>query len=209
MLDNEQSSHIRNLYLIEYNKINKSKRKQEITSKKEKLKLAFYYSLISIMVSVVSQYVIDIVFKLINKTPFKELFKVSFPWQIYYSVIISSAFIGLLKVYLPAKIISVVAVLISTIIYQTLAKITNQDVLTNEELIESIIADIFIIELILYIYGKLSNKNNKENEDQIENLLVITLSTSLIINISAFLSKNIYSILFNFNTSNDEEINEL
>ena len=130
----------------------------------------------------------------------KDLFKVSYPWQVYYSIVISSAFIGLLKAYLPPKLLTYAAVLISTIVYQTIARITGQATLTNEELIESIIADIFIVQLIIYVYSRLTSSNN--SADGVGNIFIATLSSSLVINVSSFLSKNAYSKLFNFKSSN-------
>ena len=87
--------------------------------------------MIAILVGIVSQYVIDVVFKLLNGTNLKDLFKVSYSWQVYYSIVISSSFIGLLKAYLPPKLLTYAAVLISTIVYQTIARITGQETLTN------------------------------------------------------------------------------
>ena len=204
MYDESQTSHIRRLCLIEYNEIQELKKRQ---SKRKRKELAFYYSMVAIMVSVVAQYVIDVVFKILRGENFKKWFKVTYPWQSYYAVVIASAFIGILKAYLPPKLLSISAVILTTIVYQTIAKITGLTTLTSEELIESIIADIFIVQLILYIYERLtSNKKNKKQENKeitsIGDIFVITLSTSLVINIASFLSKNAYNTLFNFGSSN-------
>lgn len=207
MYDKSQTSHIRRLCLVEYNEIQNLKKKQNKIKLREK---AFYYSLIAIMVGIVSQYVIDVLFKLINGTSFKDLFKVSYPWQVYYSIVISSAFIGYLKVYLPAKLLSISAVIITTIVYQTIAYITGEETLTSEELIESIIADIFIVQLIIYIYTRLrSDNNDSENsnkaDNELGNIFVVTLSSSIVINVASFLSKNAYSKLFGFKSSNSSQ----
>ena len=203
MYSEEQVSHIRSIYLIECNDIYNINKKRSI-NKGEKRQLAFYYCMIAILVGIVSQYVIDVVFKLLNGTNFKDLFKVSYPWQVYYSIVIFSAFIGFLKAYLPPKLLTYAAVLISTIVYQTIARITGQETLTNEELIESIIADIFIVQLIIYVYSRLTSSNNSSNNsvDGVGNIFIATLSSSLVINVSSFLSKNAYSKLFNFRSSN-------
>ena len=198
MYSDEQVSHIRSLCIIECNDIYNIMLKKSMI-KVKKRKLALYYSMIAILVGIVSQYVIDVVFKLLNGTNLKDLFKVSYPWQVYYSIVISSAFIGLLKAYLPPKLLTYAAVLISTIVYQTIARITGQEILTNEELIESIIADIFIVQLIIYVYSRLTSSNN--SADGVGNIFIATLSSSLVINVSSFLSKSAYSKLFNFRSS--------
>ena len=195
MYDKSQTSHIRRLCLVEYNEIQSLKKKQNKIKLREK---AFYYSLIAIMVGIVSQYVIDV------------LFKVSYPWQVYYSIVISSAFIGYLKVYLPAKLLSVSAVIITTIVYQTIAYITGEETLTSEELIESIVADIFIVQLIIYIYTRLRSDNNdgednNKADNELGNIFVVTLSSSIVINVASFLSKNAYSKLFGFKSSNSSQ----
>lgn len=204
MYDKAQTSHIRKLCLVEYNEIQNLKKKQNKIKLRDK---AFYYSLIAIIVGIVSQYVIDVLFKLINGTSFKDLFKVSYPWQVYYSIVISSAFIGYLKVYLPAKLLSISAVIITTVVYQTIAYITGEETLTSEELIESIIADIFIVQLIIYIYSKLRSESNSSSnsDDGVGNIFVVTLSSSLVINVASFLSKNAYSKLFGFRSSNSSQ----
>ncbi len=202
MYDDEQISHIRNLCLIEYNEMKENKNKQNSLNKYERRSLALYYSMISIMVAVVSQYVIDVIFKLLNKTNIKDLFKVTYPWQVYYSIVIASAFTGMLKVYLPSKLFAIAAVITTTIIYQTVAYLTGEETLTSEELVESIIADIFIVQLILYIINRLIGNSQNKTKNGIGNIFVVTLVSSIVINVASFLSKNAYSTLFNFRTNN-------
>lgn len=205
MYDEEQTMHIRSLCMQNYET-------RQITNKRkyrdrEKLrKKAFYLSLISMAIAVVSQYVIDVVFKIFNGRPFRDWFKVTYPWQIYYAAVISGAINGILVVYLPSKPFAIAAVIVATIVYQTLASLTNLTTLNSQQLTESIVRDVFIILVILYILNRISPKDEFGNskslfgnvleDDDLSHLFVVTLVGSVVINLSTFLGRLEYSAIF-------------
>lgn len=158
---------------------------------------ALITSMVGLIVAVAGLYIVDVFFNIIEKKSFKEIFNVRSPWQAYYASVIAGGINGILVVYLPPKIYSYAAVIILTLIYETLAGLTGLSTLNNEQLVRSIIRDLFIINLVLYILKKVTKKNlveqtkgqNDESYDEEEQvvfseLIDVTLLSSIILNLS-------------------------
>ncbi len=160
----------------------------EQRKKKEKKKNdAFLNLLVGMIVAVAGLYIVDIFFNIIMKKPFKEIFNVRSTWQAYYASIIAGGINGILVVYLPPKLYGTAAVIILTVIYETIAKMTGLSTLNNLELTQAIVRDIFLINIIFYIFGKFNDEetdDNAEEEIVLGELIDVTLVSSIIINLT-------------------------
>ncbi len=175
---------------------------QQIQNKKKK-NFAFLNSLVGMIVAVAGLYIVDVFFNIIMKKPFKEIFKVRSTWQAYYASIIAGGINGILVVYLSPKVYSTTAVIILTIIYETIAKMTGLTTLNNLELTRNIVRDIFLINLVLYIFNRLRNKEQEEQDDEIEDielgeLIDVTLISAIIINLTIVSSRLGINTIFGF-----------
>lgn len=200
MYDEEQMMHIR--YICSNMKVNNLNRKTQKKTKKEILSVCFLF----VIISVISQYAIDVISKILQKLPVSEWFKVTFSYKVYYAAVITAFINGLLSTKLNGKIFAISAVIVATTIYQTILYLTDEETQSNIELIYSIIRDIFLILLILYIVERLFEDSNKDrSQEQIDtnSAITVTIVSSIVINLATFLSRTAYSILDEFLFSNN------
>lgn len=200
MYDEEQMMHIR--YICSNMKVNNLNRKTQKKTKKEILSVCFLF----VIISVISQYAIDVISKILQKLPVSEWFKVTFSYKVYYAAVITAFINGLLSTKLNGKLFAISAVIVATTIYQTILYLTEEETQSNIELIYSIIRDIFLILLILYIVERLFEDSNKDrSQEQIDtnSAITVTIVSSIVINLATFLSRTAYSILDEFLFSNN------
>lgn len=200
MYDEEQMMHIR--YICSNMNVNNLNRKKQKKTKKEILSVCFLF----VIISVISQYAIDVISKILQKLPVSEWFKVTFSYKVYYAAVITAFINGLLSTKLKGKIFAISAVIVATTIYQTILYLTEEETQSNIELIYSIIRDIFLILLILYIVERLFEDSNKDrSQEQIDtnSAITVTIVSSIVINLATFLSRTAYSILDEFLFSNN------
>lgn len=155
--------------------------------KERKKNYAFLNFLVSMIVAVAGLYIVDVFFNILEKKSLKSIFNVRSTWQAYFASIIAGGINGILVVYLPSKIYGTAAVIILTVIYETIAKMTGLESLNNYELTQSIVRDIFLINIIFYVFNQFSdnNINNDDNEEVILGELIdVTLISSIIINLT-------------------------
>lgn len=200
MYDDEQMMHIR--YICSNMNVNNLNRKKQKKTKKEILSVCFLF----VIISVISQYAIDVISKILQKLPVSEWFKVTFSYKVYYAAVITAFINGLLSTKLNGKLFAISAVIVATTIYQTILYLTDEETQSNIELIYSIIRDIFLILLILYIVERLFEDSNKDrSQEQIDtnSAITVTIVSSIVINLATFLSRTAYSILDEFLFSNN------
>lgn len=200
MYDDEQMMHIR--YICSNMNVNNLNRKKQKKTKKEILSVCFLF----VIISVISQYAIDVISKILQKLPVCEWFKVTFSYKVYYAAVITAFINGLLSTKLNGKLFAISAVIVATTIYQTILYLTEEETQSNIELIYSIIRDIFLILLILYIVERLFEDSNKDRtQEQIDtnSAITVTIVSSIVINLATFLSRTAYSILDEFLFSNN------
>lgn len=200
MYDEEQMMHIR--YICSNMNVNNLNRKKQKKTKKEILSVCFLF----VIISVISQYAIDVISKILQKLPVSEWFKVTFSYKVYYAAVITAFINGLLSTKLNGKLFAISAVIVATTIYQTILYLTEEETQSNIELIYSIIRDIFLILLILYIVERLFEDSNKDRtQEQIDtnSAITVTIVSSIVINLATFLSRTAYSILDEFLFSNN------
>lgn len=200
MYDDEQMMHIR--YICSNMNVNNLNRKKQKKTKKEILSVCFLF----VIISVISQYAIDVISKILQKLPVSEWFKVTFSYKVYYAAVITAFINGLLSTKLNGKLFAISAVIVATTIYQTILYLTEEETQSNIELIYSIIRDIFLILLILYIVERLFEDSNKDRtQEQIDtnSAITVTIVSSIVINLATFLSRTAYSILDEFLFSNN------
>lgn len=190
MYDEEQTMHIRRICCEICRCPNKTKKKK---TKKEILSTCFLF----VIIAVISQYTIDVISKILQRLPVTEWFKVTFSYKVYYASVITAFINGLLSTKLSGKLFAISAVIVATTVYQTILYITNEDTQSNIELVYSIIRDIFLILLILYIIERLFDNNDKKSqeEQQTSDAITITIVASIVINLATFLSRSAYSII--------------
>lgn len=169
---------------------------QTTKKKKNKLKRAYISSLAGMIVAVAGIYIVNVIFNLLEKKKFNEIFRVTSSWQIYYAAIIAGGINGILVVFLKPELYRFAAVIIITIVYEVIAGLTGQTTLDNNGLVRAIVRDIFLIFFIIDLYKKLfKDYNNKpakdENDENIEinELLNVTLISSIILNIGIVTTK--------------------
>lgn len=198
MYDEYQAAHIRSLCVIQNTKPPRSKKD-----------VIGYVFLVSMIIAVVSQYIIDVIFKIITRQKFKEWFKVNFPWQTYYAAVISGGINGILLVILPSKLFAIAAVLVATITYEMLAGLTDLSTLNSEELVRSIVRDIFLILLVLYIINGVSGKDEGNDylyTKEFDELFIVLLTSSIVINISLYLSRYGFNRIFGIDNDNSDDL---
>ena len=193
MYDEEQMMHIR--YICSNMKVNNLNRKTQKKTKKEILSVCFLF----VIISVISQYAIDVISKILQKLPVSEWFKVTFSYKVYYAAVITAFINGLLSTKLNGKIFAISAVIVATTIYKTILYLTDEETQSN-------IRYIFLILLILYIVERLFEDSNKDrSQEQIDtnSAITVTIVSSIVINLATFLSRTAYSILDEFLFSNN------
>lgn len=173
--------------------------------KKNKINKAYISALVGMIVAVAGIYIANIIFNILEKRKFNEIFKVTSTWQLYYASIIAGGINGILSVLLPPKLYRFASVIIITIVYEVIAGLTGQTTLDNIGLVRALVRDIFLIFFIIDLYQKLfkdyTKKEKKESdyeEDIIEinELLNVTLVSSIVLNIGIITTKTgINSIL--------------
>lgn len=173
--------------------------------KKNKIKKAYISALVGMIVAVAGIYIANIIFNILEKRKFNEIFKVTSTWQLYYASIIAGGINGILSVLLPPKLYRFASVIIITIVYEVIAGLTGQTTLDNMGLVRALVRDIFLIFFIIDLYKKLfkdytkkDKKSNKEDDENIEinELLNVTLLSSIVLNIGIITTKTgINSIL--------------
>ena len=173
--------------------------------KKNKVKRAYISALVGIIVAVAGIYIVNVIFNILEKRKFNEIFKVTSTWQLYYAAIIAGGINGILSVLLPPKLYRFAAVIVITIVYEVIAGLTGQTTLDDMGLVRALVRDIFLIFFIIDLYQKLfkdySKKDKKSNEEDDENieineLLNVTLLSSIVLNIGIITTKTgINSIL--------------
>lgn len=190
MYDEEQTMHIRKIFCFNNNFINNQKKQK---SKKEILSTCFLF----VIISVISQYAIDVISKILQRLPMSEWFKVTFSYKVYYAAVITAFINGLLSTKLNGRLFAISAVIVATTIYQTILYLTDEETQSNIELVYSIIRDIFLILLILYIIDRLFNVDENKTEEEVDttNAITITIVASIVINLATFLSRSAYSVI--------------
>lgn len=172
--------------------------------KKNKIKRAYISALVGIIVSVAGIYIVNIIFNILEKRRFNEIFRVTSTWQLYYASIIAGGINGILSVLLPPKFYRFAAVIVITIVYEVIAGLTGQTTLDNLGLVRALVRDIFLIFFIIDLYQKLFKdytKKDKKSDDEkdnieIDELLNVTLLSSIVLNIGIITTKTgINSIL--------------
>ena len=164
---------------------------QNNKKKTNKLKKAYISSLVGMIVAVAGIYIVNIIFNLLEKKKFNEIFKVSSSWQLYYAAVIAGGINGILVVFLKPELYRFAAVIISTIIYEVIAGLTGQTTLDNNSLVRAIVRDIFLIFFIIDVYKKLfKNYNNKKAKDESDE----NIEVNELLNVS-FVSFGIYLFL--------------
>ena len=173
--------------------------------KKNKIKKAYISALVGMIVAVAGIYIANIIFNILEKRKFNEIFKVTSTWQLYYASIIAGGINGILSVLLPPKLYRFASVIIITIVYEVIAGLTGQTTLDNMGLVRALVRDIFLIFFIIDLYKKLfkdytkkDKKSNNEDDENIEinELLNVTLLSSIVLNIGIITTKTgINSIL--------------
>ncbi|MBQ4571509.1 MAG: hypothetical protein IJB21_07420 [Bacilli bacterium] len=173
--------------------------------KKNKIKKVYISALVGMIVAVAGIYIANIIFNILEKRKFNEIFKVTSTWQLYYASIIAGGINGILSVLLPPKLYRFASVIIITIVYEVIAGLTGQTTLDNMGLVRALVRDIFLIFFIIDLYKKLfkdytkkDKKSNKEDDENIEinELLNVTLLSSIVLNIGIITTKTgINSIL--------------
>lgn len=168
-----------------------------ILKKPKKKKLIIKSVFIGILVGLVAQYVVDIVINILAKKSLSNIFKVSSSWQIYYTSVIAGGINGALVVILPEELFSFAAVFVITAVYNALQIFSTKEELekevkTNHSFVVGIIRDVFIILLVVYLMNKIGiNKKEKTNIEleDFESLLAVTLVSSIVLNISFYLTQ--------------------
>lgn len=168
-----------------------------ILKKPKKKKLIIKSVFIGILVGLVAQYVVDIVINILAKKSLLNIFKVSSSWQIYYTSVIAGGINGALVVILPEELFSFAAVFVITAVYNALQIFSTKEELekevkTNHSFVVGIIRDVFIILLVVYLMNKIgTNKKEKTNIEleDFESLLAVTLVSSIVLNISFYLTQ--------------------
>lgn len=173
--------------------------------KKNKIKKVYISALVGMIVAVAGIYIANIIFNILEKRKFNEIFKVTSTWQLYYASIIAGGINGILSILLPPKLYRFASVIIITIVYEVIAGLTGQTTLDNMGLVRALVRDIFLIFFIIDLYKKLfkdytkkDKKSNKEDDENIEinELLNVTLLSSIVLNIGIITTKTgINSIL--------------
>lgn len=174
--------------------------------KQNKIKRVYISALVGMIVAVAGIYIVNVIFNILEKKKFSEIFKVTSSWQLYYASIIAGGVNGILSVLLPPKLYRFAAVIVITIVYEVIAGLTKESTLDNNGLVRAIVRDIFLIFFIIDLYQKLfkdyskkdSNKSNDLDDDNIEvnELLNVTLISSIVLNIGIITTKTgINSIL--------------
>ena len=173
--------------------------------KKNKIKKVYISALVGMIVAVAGIYIANIIFNILEKRKFNEIFKVTSTWQLYYASIIAGGINGILSVLLPPKLYRFASVIIITIVYEVIAGLTGQTTLDNMGLVRALVRDIFLIFFIIDLYKKLfkdytkkDKKSNNEDDENIEinELLNVTLLSSIVLNIGIITTKTgINSIL--------------
>ena len=173
--------------------------------KKNKVKRAYISALVGIIVAVAGIYIVNVIFNILEKRKFNEIFKVTSTWQLYYAAIIAGGINGILSVLLPPKLYRFAAVIVITIVYEVIAGLTAQTTLDNMGLVRALVRDIFLIFFIIDLYQKLfkdytkkdqKSNNNEDDTIEITEMLNVTLLSSIVLNIGIITTKTgINSIL--------------
>ena len=141
--------------------------------KQNKIKRVYISALVGMIVAVAGIYIVNVIFNILEKKKFSEIFKVTSSWQLYYASIIAGGVNGILSVLLPPKLYRFAAVIVITIVYEVIAGLTKESTLDNNGLVRAIVRDIFLIFFIIDLYQKLfkdyskkdSNKSNDLDDD--------------------------------------------
>lgn len=187
MYDEEQMMHIRRIYIEKYN--NKIE-KRKPNNKNSILQTCFLY----VIISVISQYTIDVISKILQKLPITEWFKVTYSYKVYYAAVITAFINGVLANKITSKLFSIAAVIVASTVYQTILMMTNDEVTSDSDYIYGIVRDVFLILLILYIIERLF-EDRSEEDTNFSNGIAITIVASVVINLATFLSRSAYSVL--------------
>lgn len=187
MYDEEQMMHIRRIYMEKYN--NKIE-KRKPNNKNSILQTCFLY----VIISVISQYTIDVISKILQKLPITEWFKVTYSYKVYYAAVITAFINGVLANKITSKLFSIAAVIVASTVYQTILMMTNDEVASDSDYIYGIVRDVFLILLILYIIERLF-EDRSEQDTNFTNGIAITIVSSVVINLATFLSRSAYSVL--------------
>lgn len=187
MYDEEQMMHIRRIYMEKYN--NKIE-KRKPNNKNSILQTCFLY----VIISVISQYTIDVISKILQKLPITEWFKVTYSYKVYYAAVITAFINGVLANKITSKLFSIAAVIVASTVYQTILMMTNDEVASDSDYIYGIVRDVFLILLILYIIERLF-EDRSEEDTNFSNGIAITIVASVVINLATFLSRSAYSVL--------------
>lgn len=168
----------------------------QLPKKNNKLKRAYINAMVGMIVAVAGTYIVNVIINLLEKKKFNEIFLVSSTWQLYFASVIAGGLNGILVVFLPPKLYRFAAVILITVIYETIAGLTNATTLNNQELVKNIVRDLFLIFFIVDLYKKLfkdySKKTPKKDEEETElnELLNVALISSIVLNIGIVTTKS-------------------
>ena len=168
---------------------------QSRDKKIKKKRRAYISAMVGMIVGVAGVYFANILFNLLEKRKFSEIFKVTNSWQVYFASVIAGGINGILVVFLPPKLYRFAAVIVITVLYEVIAGLSNQSTLDNNALVRAIVRDIFLIFFIVDLYKKLfkdytkNEKNNNDDDPRFDELLSITLISSIVLNIGIITTK--------------------
>ena len=163
--------------------------------KQNKIKRAYLSAIVGMIVAVAGVYIANVLFNLLERRKFSEIFKVTNSWQVYYASVIAGGINGILVVFLPPKLYRFAAVIVITVLYEVIAGLSNQSTLDNISLVRAIVRDIFLIFFIVDLYKKLfkdytkKEKNNNDDDPRFDELLSVTLISSIVLNIGIITTK--------------------
>ena len=104
----------------------------QLHKKNNKLKRAYINAMVGMIVAVAGTYIVNVIINLLEKKKFNEIFLVSSTWQLYFASVIAGGLNGILVVFLPPKLYRFAAVILITVIYETIAGLTNATTLNNQ-----------------------------------------------------------------------------
>lgn len=166
---------------------------------------------VGVIVGVSSLFVVDLFKAAIEKKdPYRSDAFLS-SMQAYYAGAIAGGINGLLVLILPPTLYSMAAVIVLTIVYETIAGLTGLETQTSKQLIRSIVRDIFLVLFIVDFIEKLTGDNiddepaNLEEKNgftpfKFDELLTVTFVSSVVLNISLYGTSNMVNNLLGIKT---------
>lgn len=152
-----------------------------------------------IIIAIIAQFVVDMILSLTKDKKFENLFKKENLLE-YYAAVVVGAINGALLIIVPKRLFGFAAIIVGIVTYQFFLNIEDISKINFKNLVINIIRDSFIIYLVLYLID-----NFKENiihlDKDINDLFIVTVITSLVINISLAYSRIGLNAILNLNES--------